>query len=370
MPDPQPILMMVRELNLGGCERDLTKIACRLDRSRFQPHVGCFHPVGLRAQELQAAGIPIVRFPVRSFKSFSAVEGAWQMGRYIEQHRIRLVHAFDVPTDVFGIAVARLYRVPVAISSQLSYRDLAPVFSRYMLRVIDGLIDRVVVNCKAMEKHLVEDERVPPDRIYLCYNGVDTEVFRPAALPRPAPLADASLVIGTVCALRPEKDLLTLVEGFARVRGLRPGIKLAIIGDGPVRKELEARCRRMSLDRDVHFEPATQQVPRWLQSMDIFVLPSRSEAFSNALLEAMACGCAAVGSRVGGTPELISHGVTGLLFESGDVDGLATQLSLLIQDESLRRGLGVEAARFSHENLSIDRAVRRTEELYSMLLER
>ena len=370
MPAPQPILLMVRELNLGGCERDLTKIACGLDRSRFEPHVGCFHPEGLRAKELAAAGVPVVRFPVRSFKSFSAVEGARQMGSYIARHEIRLVHAFDVPTDVFAIPVARLYRVPVAISSQLSYRDLAPRFSRYMLRVVDGLVDRVVVNCKAMEKHLVEDERVPPERIYLSYNGVDTAIFRPAVVPCPAPLEGASLVIGCVCALRPEKDLPTLVEAFARVRFLRAGTKLVIIGDGEVRPALEAQCRRLNITGDVHFEPATQDVARWLQSMDIFVLPSRSEAFSNALLEAMACGCAVVGSRVGGTPELISHGHTGLLFDPGDIDDLAAQLRALIEDEPMRRAFAAEAVRFSHENLSIGLAVRRMESLYEMLLER
>lgn len=370
MPAPQPILLMVRELNLGGCERDLTKIACGLDRSLFEPHVGCFHPEGLRAKELAAAGVPIVRFPVRSLKSLSAVEGARQMGRYVERHGIRLVHAFDVPTDVFGMLTARLYRVPVAISSQLSYRNLAPPFSRYMLRVVDGLVDRVVVNCKAMEKHLVEDERVPAERIYLSYNGVDTAVFRPAAVPRPAPLEGASLVVGTLCALRPEKDLPTLVDAFARVRSLRTATKLVIVGDGTVRPALEAQCRRLNITADVHFEPATQEVARWLQSMDIFVLPSRSEAFSNALLEAMACGCATVGSRVGGTPELIAHGRSGLLFDPGDVDDLAAQLRALIEDEPMRRTFAAEAVRFSHENLSIDLAVRRMESLYEMLLER
>src|SRR5438093_4525815 len=93
---PCPVLLMVRELGIGGCERDLTKIAKGLNRDLFEPHVGCFHSEGLRTEELRAGGIPIIRFPVRSFGSLSALTGALQMGRYLDRHAIRLVHAFDV----------------------------------------------------------------------------------------------------------------------------------------------------------------------------------------------------------------------------------------------------------------------------------
>ncbi len=87
---PWPVLLMVRELNLGGCERDLTKIALGLDRTLFEPHVGCFHPEGFRMAELQAGGVPVVRFPVTSFGSLSAFTAASQLGDYMRRHRIRL----------------------------------------------------------------------------------------------------------------------------------------------------------------------------------------------------------------------------------------------------------------------------------------
>ena len=105
-------------------------------------------------------------------------------------------------------------------------------------------------------------------------------------------------------------------------------------------------------------------------AIDIFVLPSFSEAFSNSLLEAMACGCAVIGSRVGGTPELIGAEERGLLFTSGDAAELARKMSILIERESLRRELGGRAARFARENLTIDIAARRTAEIYEKLLAR
>ena len=107
-----------------------------------------------------------------------------------------------------------------------------------------------------------------------------------------------------------------------------------------------------------------------MRAIDIFVLSSHSEAFSNALLEAMACGCCAVGSRVGGTPELIGNDERGLLFESGNIADLAEKLSKLIQQEQLRRELAERAAEFARTKLTIEANVERMIQIYDGLLER
>src|ERR1700724_1793316 len=99
---------MVRALSTGGCERDLAKMALALNRSKYEPHVACLLPEGPRRAELVAAGIPILHLPVKSFTSWSAVRGAWKMWRYVRRHRIQVMHAFDVPTDLFGAPVAKL----------------------------------------------------------------------------------------------------------------------------------------------------------------------------------------------------------------------------------------------------------------------
>ena len=117
---------MSRELGIGGTERQLVQTALTLDRSRFAPHVACFNAGGFRAAALRAAGIPIVELPVRSFMRWSAVAGAWRLARYLRAHHIQVVHAFDVPMDVFGVPVARFARTPVVISSQRAHRDLTP----------------------------------------------------------------------------------------------------------------------------------------------------------------------------------------------------------------------------------------------------
>jgi len=171
-----------------------------------------------------------------------------------------------------------------------------------------------------------------------------------------------------VCALRPEKGLDTLLDAFAAVRGLEPGMKLAIVGSGPCLAALQDRARALGVLPDCVFEPATPHVADWLHAIDIFVLPSLSEAFSNSLMEAMACGCCVAASRVGGNPELVVHGETGMLIEPRDAAGLAEVLRLLVRDPARRGELATNAARLVNKRFSLATAARTMGEIYTGLL--
>jgi glycosyltransferase involved in cell wall biosynthesis len=228
----------------------------------------------------------------------------------------------------------------------------------------------VVVNSEFLKSHLALDERVPIQKLRLCYNGIDTVVFQRLPAPRQPQLADSSLVIGVVCVLRPEKSLLTLLDAFSRVRQIQGGLKLAVVGSGPVLPDLEQQAKRLGIMEHCVFQPVTQQVVPWFQSIDIFVLPSRSEGLSNALMEAMACGCCAVASRVGGNPELVRDQETGLLFDPGDAGQLAAALAKLIANEPLRNQLAAAGRRHIHDRFSLQASADRMGEIYSELIGR
>jgi len=356
---------MVRELNLGGSERQMAEIAKALDRSRFDPRVGCFRPAGIRADDLRAAGVPIVHFPVPSLAS---VKGALRIAAYIRKQRIRLVHTFDTPANLYGVPAARLGGSAVVVSSQRVDRALWPAVYRHGLRITDRLVDGIVVNCEFLRRHMRDEEKAPAGLIHLCYNGIDTHAFQPARGARPDALRDAALVVGVVCGLRPEKGLHTLLDAFAAVRGLVPGMKLAIVGSGPCLAALQDHARALGIFPDCVFEPGTPRVADWLHAINIFVLPSLSEALSNALMEAMACGCCVAASRVGGNPELVAHGETGMLFEPRGAAGLAEVLRLLVRDPVRRGELASNAARLIHSRFSLAAAARRMGEIYTALL--
>ncbi len=364
---PLPVLMVVRELGSGGIERDVTKLAKGLSRELFTPYVAAYKPEGARYEELQEAGIPVFHIKLTSLKSPNALYEALRFGRFLKRKRIRLVHAWDA-SAVFTLPIARLMRVPVVLSSTLGHRDLLDARSRRQVQFTDRVVDAAVVNCEAMRRHLVEDYAVPAEDVQLCYNGVDVSEFYPAEQPRPAAVAGASFVIGTVCVLRVEKALELLVEAFAKVRDKVPGSKLLIVGSGPELPKLQALSEKLAIAQDCVFVPAVRKVAEYLRGMDIFVSTSYSEAFSNSILEAMACGCCVVASRVGGTPELIADEERGLLFQSGNSDDLAQKLTKLIDDPGLRKRFAHNAAEFARTRLSMDTAVARMTEIYEKLL--
>jgi glycosyltransferase involved in cell wall biosynthesis len=357
-----PILLMARELDIGGSERQMTEVAKRLDPSVFAPHVGCFRPAGLRGDELRDSGVTVIQFPLYSYRSPAAFREASHLVRYIRDQGIRIVHTWDYPLTVYAIPITRMITKAITVSSQRCHRGLIPSGYRALVGLSDHMAHAVVVNCDYLRVHLTE-ERVPEHKIRVCYNGIDLDRFR--RLPRAA----RGLTIGVVCALRPEKDLGTLIDAFALVRDLQSDLKLVIVGSGDQLPGLQRRAREAGIEQQCHFEPATPTVAEWLSMIDIFVLPSRSEAFSNSLMEAMACGCCAIASDIGGNPELVRDRETGILFRQGDARSLAEALRALIADPGLRARLAASGERSIRSRFSAEEAADRMGEIYLKLLQ-
>jgi glycosyltransferase involved in cell wall biosynthesis len=362
-------MLMARELGPGGTERQLTEIARALDRSLFEVHVGCFHE-GIRSEELRRAGIRVVRFPVTSFLRPNAMRGAWQLGSYLRAHRIQIAHTFDYPLNCFGVPVARAFRIPVVLSSQRAHRDLTPAFYRKILGFTDKLVDGIVVNSEAVRQDLVANERLPCSLLHLCYNGIDLSRFHPAARRRCPGLENASLVIGVVCVLRPEKGLPTLLKAFAQSAALDENARLLIVGSGSELSGLQALADQLGVRPRCVFQPAVSDVAPWLESIDIFVLPSLSEALSNSLMEAMAAGCTCIASDIGGNPELVRPHHTGLMFQPGNADDLTTALDSLVADGRFRTELARASTRLIHEQFSLAASADRMTCIYRSFLDR
>src|ERR1035438_3467946 len=131
-----------------------------------------------------------------------------------------------------------------------------------------------------------------------------------------------------------------------------------------------SESQALGIREDCVFALNTGKVTDWLRAIDIFVLPSLSEALSNALMEAMACGCPVVASNVGGNPELVRNGETGLLFEPGDAASLAAALQIFVENEPLRKRLAGAGAKFLRDSFSIRASAKRMGEIYERLIQR
>lgn len=365
---PIPVLLLTRSLGEGGTERQLSELARSFDKRRFTPHIGCAIGTGFRADELRRQGISILELPMNSLASRSGLEAIGRLRHYVRDNGIQLVHAFDAPMAVFGVPAGRLSAARAVLSSQRCYEDtIFPPHWKYV-RIAHRLAHGIVANCDAIRQHLLVHYHIPDKKIRVCYNGLDTTVFSPGPRRRPPELQQASLVIGVVSVLRNEKALPLLLEAFHAVRKAAPGLMLLIVGSGPEETGLRQLSEKLGIAGQCVFQPATNEVATWLHAIDIFVLPSRSEALSNAIMEAMACGCSVVASRVGGSPELIDDGKTGLLFESGDAGALAEQLRRLIQQPQRREELATAGAARISARFSIQTSAHRMQEIYDEFL--
>jgi glycosyltransferase involved in cell wall biosynthesis len=141
-----------------------------------------------------------------------------------------------------------------------------------------------------------------------------------------------------------------------------------IVGSGPEQSGLEALAQELGISGQCLFQPAVADVAPWLRSIDIFVLPSLTEALSNSLMEAMACGCACIASAVGGNPELVQDGKTGLLFRAGDAQDLFEKLSRVTVDAALRERLAAASASAVQDRFSLVASASRMQEIYSRYL--
>jgi glycosyltransferase involved in cell wall biosynthesis len=226
------------------------------------------------------------------------------------------------------------------------------------------LADGVVVNSRVLRDYLIDQEDFPAEFVHLCANGLNARGFsRSGAVPEGV-APPGALVVGSLCNLRPEKNLTVLLKAFAVCSIVDPRLLLLLVGSGPELDALQKEAAELNVLDRCRFQPAVADVAPWLSLMDIFVLPSRSEALPNALMEAMASACACIGSRVGGIPELVEPDVTGLLFESGDVASLASCLQRLSRDGNLRTRLGVAAADRIRGQFSLDAAAGRLGTVY------
>src|SRR6516165_4640959 len=365
---PVRVLFSLLQPDLGGIARDVANLILYIDRERFAPYLVCYNNTGIWLDQLLSVGVPILHLPVESIRSRAAVAAACELHRFLRRHRIEIVHAWD-STAALSVPVARLAGVPVVLSSVVASRNLLDKRTHQLFRMTDHLVHGIVVNCEAMRRHVIVDEGVPEDKVELYQNGIEVARFYPGS-GRTCPRM-SKLVIGTACALRPEKALNLLQEAFAKVRELRPELTLLIVGGGPELAALQQNARTLGIDRDSIFAPATLDVPSFLRQIDIFVVCSRSEALPNALLEAMACGCSCVGSRTGSIPELLGNsGERGLLFNCGEPMDLARMLERLVVDDSLRRELGTKGSAYVRSAWTMDKSVEQMCQIYSRYLGR
>ena len=220
-----------------------------------------------------------------------------------------------------------------------------------------------------LKRETVRDFSVPESRIEVVPNFVDTRIYRPGLEPchRATLAPDGEKIVMHISNFRPIKRVEDVVEIFARVLGEIPS-RLVLVGDGPDLPRARVKVEELGIRDRVVFLGEYTPVQELLSCSDLFLLPSGSESFGLAALEAMACGSPVVASRVGGLPEVIMDGETGYLCEAGDIDEMAAASIKILSDDKHRKELSDAGRAFAVKHFSSECIVPRYEEYYRRIL--
>jgi glycosyltransferase involved in cell wall biosynthesis len=347
----------------GGTERQMTELIRRLDPGRFLVHVACFHRRGAWLPRVVERAASVVEFPISGFAKPGTLVQLAAFARWCRRERIAVVQTCDLYANIFGLPGAALAGVPVRIGSR---RELNPDKSAGQIRLqrlAYRAATKVVANSQAA-RQMLEREGLAPTSIVVIPNGVDL-----ASLAERKP-ASAIRTIVTVANLRPEKSHETLFAAAALLVRSHPELRFRIVGAGPRRAELEELARARGLGEHVEFLGHRDDVPSLLAAADAFVLPSRSEAFPNGVIEAMGAGLPVVACGVGGLLDLVDDGRTGLLVPPGDFHAMAGALQSLIDAPARAAAIGRAARGEIRQRYSFDRMIASFEDLYLSSLQR
>ena len=369
------VLLTITSSDIGGAEAILRELALRLDRAAFAPLVCSLRPAGRIADEIAAAGVPVVSLDLGdSARPRDLLAGARRLARLVDAERVDVVHSFLYRANLLARLAAPLARRrPVVITGHHTLTPYAGAAATFSSRVTRQLSDCLVVPSAAVRQSLVARERVAPARIAVIENGVDTARFapRPAAAARAAlGLPPEAVVVGFVGRLSFEKRLVDLLTSLAILRARRLPLVGLVVGDGPERARLETAVRELGLAGAVHLLGVRRDLPDLYAAMDVFALPSAEEAAPTVLLEAMACGRAVVATRVGGAVDMVEHGQCGMLIDPAVPDDLTTALAELAGDPALRERLGGAARLRVCDRFTVARMVERHAALYRQLAAR
>jgi glycosyltransferase involved in cell wall biosynthesis len=379
---PLRVAYLPASLRAAGAERQMLTLAERLPRDRFEVEFVLIGEPGEYAERARAGGIPVRSLGKTPAPGAGRLERlsqrASKVRRYLRIVRTRhydIVDAWLYPADVLAAVTRPMTGVPVVISGR---RNVDPHGQFGGIEAAVGalagrLTDAVVANSAAVAEHAVERQGVNPAKVRIIRNGVERAVqvsteeraSRRAAMG----IADDAVALGAVANYRDVKRLDLLVDAVSLLAREGLPVHLELIGEGPLRPELERQVRELGLERLVCLHGSVLDPESVYPALDIVVQSSVREGLPNALLEAAAAGCAIVATAAGGSAEIVLDGQTGLLVPINDPQALTTAIRRMLTEPELRRRLGAAARAHVERVFGMDRFVAEFADLYESLAE-
>jgi glycosyltransferase involved in cell wall biosynthesis len=371
------VLHLIDTYRIGGPGKTIINSAKYIDRSRYRVHVGSFTDPARPernefAQAVRAHGIPFLDLPETrriNLDHLAKIRG------YVREHGIAIVHAHGYRTDAVGYAATRFMPGVAVLTTHHGWirnnprQDLMARSALQLCRRLDAV--------QVVSRRLLDE--LPPSivrrgRAAVVHNGIVLADYalggHRTRIRQSLGVADDVPLLGVVGRLSEEKGGHEMLEAFGQIAAQHPLAQLVFVGEGPLRAALEARVHAAPWAGRVHFAGHHSPVQPFYEALDILVSPSRTEGLSNAILEALVFGRPVVATRVGGNPEIIEDGISGLFVEARRPDALAGAVLRVLDDGALRASLVAGGRARVEAEFTFEARMRKEEQFYAAVLAR
>ena len=385
--DEQIRVLEVIEATTAGTKRHVLSLVKALDRTRFSVAVACprvrSHAYGDTSfvEELESLGeVPVSLVEMRrNIQPLSDTKALVALYRVIQEGRYHIVHAHSSKAGVLGRLAAIRAGTPVILYTPhgFAFRGVRSKLIRWAYIQIERLCglwtDRIICVSPTEREEALTNRIAPMDKLVVIENGLDVNEFvlslDPVARKRQLGLDSRGPIVGTMGRLSWDKGLGCFLEAAVRVSTAYPDVQFLIVGDGEARKDLELLARKLGISAQTIFAGFRSDSLEILTLMDVFVLPSPYEAMPYTALEAMAAEKPVVAIEGTGAQDAVQRGKTGLLVPPQDPEALAAAIMVLLRDRARSRAKGLAGREVVESRFTLAQMIRRTEELYTTLLE-
>ena len=378
-----PVLHIITRFIVGGAQENTMLTAALLDPDRCAvdvvsgPQTG---PEGSLIEEVRTRGVPLTIEPalVREINPIRDLLALIRLTRFIKRGRYSIVHTHSSKAGILGRWAAHLAGVPVIVHTVHGWghheRQHTLVRRFYVLleRATQRFTARLIVVSPRNTQKGLADGIGTPEKYVTIRSGIELDRFRQPTRSRETVRAELgippdSTVVGTVTRFSPQKAPLDFIVAAAHVAAQRSDVHFVVVGDGPLRADVEARVAALELTGRVHLTGIRRDVPELMHSFDLFALTSLWEGLPRVLPQAMAAGLPIAATAVDGNAEAVTDGVNGFLTSPGDPQAMAAVLLRLLEDPALARRMG-EAGRARAGEFGARKMVGDIAALYEALL--
>jgi len=355
----------------AGTEKQLLLLIKQLDRSKFKPYL-CV----LRVSEWLRQNIhecELVDIGVPSFANLSSYLNILKFSDFMKKHKIDIVQTHFVEGNKVGIMAAKLASVKAIVSTRRNQGYWHNKIEIMMLGALNSRVTRFLANSENTRQWAIKTEGINPESIEVIHNALEIDCYCKMIEDQRIAFkvnfdfpADAS-IIGIVANLRPVKAIEVFIRAAKIVSERCPQARFMVVGEGPERECLEQLCVELGIAPFIRFLGKRLDIPEILGCMDVGVLSSSSESFSNSIVEYMAAGLPVVCTDVGGAREAVEDGKNGYLVASGDYMAMADRISAILASGNMEL-LGQNSRNMAENLFSLPVIMRRYEQFYERLV--